>query len=61
MGRWSASSCVEEHQYICQHRMPYVSQKNREKVWSKWNNTFGANEMANEIEVLLSEDDILRY
>lgn len=57
--RWSASSCEQEHQYICQHRMPYVSEKNRQKIYNKWNETY-PNEMANEIEVVLSEDDLLR-
>lgn len=59
--RWSATPCVEDNYYICQHHMPYVSKKNREKVWNRWNSTFGANELANEVEVVLSDDEILRY
>lgn len=39
--------------------MPYVSEKNRQKIYNKWNETY-PNEMANEIEVVLSEDDLLR-
>lgn len=57
--RWSASSCEVQHQYICQHRMQYVTEKNRQKIYTKWNETY-PNEMANEIEVLPPEDDLLR-
>lgn len=42
--------CMEQYQFVCQHRMPYVSEKNRYKIYTKWNESF-PNEMANEIEV----------
>lgn len=57
--RWSARSCVDKHHYICQHRMPYVTEKNREKIYTKWNETY-PNQMANEVEVVLSEEDRIR-
>lgn len=53
--RWSARSCVDKHPFICQHRMPYVSEKNRHRVYSKWNVTY-PNEMANEVEVVINQD-----
>ncbi|XP_055685983.1 uncharacterized protein LOC129791708 [Lutzomyia longipalpis] len=51
--RWSAKPCVEQHNFICQHRMPFVSERNRQRVYAKWNETF-PNELANEIEVLVT-------
>lgn len=39
--------------------MPYVNEKNRQKVYNKWNETY-PNEMANEIEEVIDEDDQLR-
>lgn len=57
--RWSARSCVEEHRYICQHRMPYVTEKNRQKIYNKWNVTY-PNQLANEKEVVLSDDELQR-
>lgn len=57
--RWSASSCYQEHKFICQHRMPFVNEKNRQKIYNKWNETY-PNEMANEIEIVMSEDDLSR-
>ncbi|XP_055847165.1 trichohyalin isoform X2 [Episyrphus balteatus] len=48
--RWSARSCVDKHRYICQHKMPKVSEKNRFKVYDRWNQTY-PNQMANEVEM----------
>uniref|UniRef100_A0A6B2E8I3 Putative c-type lectin n=1 Tax=Phlebotomus kandelakii TaxID=1109342 RepID=A0A6B2E8I3_9DIPT len=53
--RWSAKPCVEQHNFICQHRMPYVSERNRQRVYAKWNETF-PNELANEIEVIVTSN-----
>lgn len=48
--RWSARSCVDKHRYICQHKMPKVSEKNRFKVYDRWNQTY-PNQLANEVEM----------
>lgn len=48
--RWSAKLCFEKHYYLCQHRMPFVSEKNRQRIYTKWNETFPG-QMANEIQV----------
>ncbi|KAG5678500.1 hypothetical protein PVAND_008167 [Polypedilum vanderplanki] len=48
--RWSAKLCFEKHYYLCQHRMPFVSEKNRQRIYIKWNETFPG-QMANEIQV----------
>ncbi|XP_059613344.1 uncharacterized protein LOC132259646 [Phlebotomus argentipes] len=53
--RWSAKPCVEQHNFICQHRMPFVSERNRQRVYAKWNETF-PNELANEIEVIVTSN-----
>lgn len=59
--RWSARPCVEKSYYICQHRMPYVSETNRVKIYQRWNVTF-PHGMANEIEVKVDEvADLRRY
>lgn len=51
--RWSPRSCTDEHYFVCQHRMPLVSSKNRQRVYQKWNQTF-PNELANENEVIIA-------
>uniref|UniRef100_A0A336M159 CSON009576 protein n=1 Tax=Culicoides sonorensis TaxID=179676 RepID=A0A336M159_CULSO len=51
--RWSPRSCTDQHYFVCQHRMPLVSSKNRYRVYQKWNQTF-PNELANENEVIVS-------
>lgn len=48
--RWSAKLCFEKNYYLCQHRMPYVSEKNRQRVYARWNETFPG-QKANEIQV----------
>lgn len=50
---WSAKDCTESHLFICQHRMSYVNEKNRQKVYTKWNETY-PNQLANEVEVYVS-------
>lgn len=47
--------CTDEYHFVCQHRMPYVSEMNRYKIYTKWNESY-PNEMANEIEVVLKEN-----
>lgn len=51
--RWSAKECIERHYFICQHRMSFVNEKNRQKVYTKWNETY-PNQIANEVEVYVS-------
>lgn len=51
--RWSAKLCTERHNFICQHRMSFVNGKNRQRVYTKWNETY-PNQMANEVEVYVS-------
>lgn len=57
--RWSASSCVEKHQYICQHRMPYVNEKHRSRIYTRWNQTY-PNEQATQVEVTINEAEMLK-
>ncbi|EAA11599.2 AGAP006267-PA [Anopheles gambiae str. PEST] len=45
--RWSAAACTDKMNYICQHRMPLVSEMGRSLVYEKWNKTY-PNERANE-------------
>uniref|UniRef100_A0A1A9W772 C-type lectin domain-containing protein n=1 Tax=Glossina brevipalpis TaxID=37001 RepID=A0A1A9W772_9MUSC len=46
--RWSSHLCVDKHRFICQHKMPKVSEKNRYKVYNRWNATY-PNQLANEV------------
>uniref|UniRef100_A0A1B0G8I7 C-type lectin domain-containing protein n=1 Tax=Glossina morsitans morsitans TaxID=37546 RepID=A0A1B0G8I7_GLOMM len=46
--KWSSRLCVDKHRFICQHKMPKVSEKNRYKVYSRWNATY-PNQLANEV------------
>ena len=45
--------CTEKHYFICQHRMPYVTEKNRQRIYNKWNETY-PHQMANEVEVYVT-------
>jgi len=58
--RWSPRSCTQLNYFVCQHRMPFVSEKNRAKIYEKWNETY-PNEIANEIEVIVSNPARNRY
>ena len=51
--RWSAKQCIERHYFICQHRMSFVNEKNRYKIYTKWNETY-PNQLANEVVVFVS-------
>ncbi|KAG5678502.1 hypothetical protein PVAND_008169 [Polypedilum vanderplanki] len=51
--KWTARECIERHYFICQHRMSFVNEKNRQKVYAKWNETY-PNQVANEVEVYVS-------
>ena len=51
--RWSAKLCMEKNNFICQHKMPYVGERNRQRIYAKWNETF-PNQFANEIEVYIT-------
>ena len=44
---------MEEHFFICQHRMPVVNKNNLQHIYNMWNNTF-PNQIANEIEVIFT-------
>lgn len=57
--RWSSRSCVDQNRFICQHKMPRVSEKNRMKVYRRWNDTY-PNQLANEIVLELKEGDTER-
>lgn len=52
--RWSAKLCTEKLNFICQHKMPFVSSHSRSKIYTRWNETF-PNEMANEVEVVVAD------
>lgn len=52
--RWSAKPCVQTHHFVCQHNMPFVSDKDRHKVYARWNASY-PNEMANEMEVIVDD------
>ncbi|CAO1308531.1 unnamed protein product [Diamesa hyperborea] len=51
--KWSSKMCTEKHYFICQHRMPYVTEKNRQRIYNKWNETY-PHQMANEVEVYVT-------
>lgn len=53
--RWSSKQCTERHYFICQHRMSYVNEKNRKRVYNKWNETY-PNQLANEVEVYVANN-----
>jgi hypothetical protein len=57
--RWTAKQCTERHFFICQHRMSFVNEKNRHKVYTKWNETY-PNQMASEVEVYVSANNLRR-
>ncbi|XP_017862844.1 PREDICTED: trichohyalin isoform X1 [Drosophila arizonae] len=46
--RWSARSCPDKLRFICQHKMPKVSEANRYKIYNRWNETY-PNQLANEV------------
>ncbi|EDW04539.1 GH11789 [Drosophila grimshawi] len=45
---WSARSCPDKLRFICQHKMPKVSEANRYKIYDRWNVTY-PNALANEV------------
>lgn len=47
---------MEQHYFICQHRMPVVKKDNLQHIYTMWNNTF-PNQIANEIEVIFTSKD----
>lgn len=47
---------MDEHFFICQHRMPVVKKSNLQDIYNMWNNTF-PNQIANEIEVIFTNKD----
>lgn len=53
--RWSAEECTKKINFICQHRMPLVSEMSRNQVYSRWNETF-PNQKANEKMVYIVND-----
>lgn len=53
--RWSAEECTKKINFICQHRMPLVSETSRNQVYSRWNETF-PNQKANEKLVYIVSD-----
>ncbi|SPP85310.1 blast:Lithostathine-1-beta [Drosophila guanche] len=60
--RWSARSCPDKLRFICQHKMPKVSEANRYKIYNRWNATY-PNERANEVvlEIIDRNDKDRRY
>lgn len=54
--RWSPTPCMEQHYFICQHRMPVVKKDNLQHIYNMWNSTF-PNQIANEIEVIFTNKD----
>ncbi|XP_052862237.1 uncharacterized protein LOC128268958 isoform X2 [Anopheles cruzii] len=53
--RWSAEECTKKVDFICQHRMPLVSEQSRNQVYHRWNETY-PNQMANEKMVYIVND-----
>ena len=53
INRWGARKCTEPHYFICQHRMNLVGEKQRQRVYTKWNETY-PNQIANEVEIYVS-------
>ncbi|XP_035792990.1 probable serine/threonine-protein kinase DDB_G0280133 isoform X2 [Anopheles albimanus] len=53
--RWSAEECTKKMDFICQHRMPLVTEQSRNQVYSRWNETF-PNQKANEKMVYIVND-----
>ncbi|XP_058055035.1 uncharacterized protein LOC131206485 isoform X2 [Anopheles bellator] len=53
--RWSAEECTKKVDFICQHRMPLVSEQSRNQVYHRWNETY-PNQKANEKMVYIVND-----
>lgn len=51
--RWSAKKCFEKHYYLCQHPMPFVGDRARQRVYTKWNETYPG-QFANEVQVFVA-------
>lgn len=47
---------MEQHYFVCQHRMPVVKKDNLQHIYNMWNSTF-PNQIANEIEVIFTNKD----
>ncbi|XP_031634514.1 uncharacterized protein LOC116347880 isoform X2 [Contarinia nasturtii] len=56
--RWSASSCEQPLQYVCQHKLKMVNEKKRQDIYDKWNATY-PNEKANEAIHMVSRNDLI--
>lgn len=54
--RWLATPCMEQHYFVCQHRMPVVKKDNIQHIYNMWNSTFPG-QIANEIEVIFTNKD----
>lgn len=54
--RWTPRDCTENHRFICEHKMPKVTENNRDKVYQKWNMTY-PNQIANEVVMEVRDDD----
>ncbi|XP_053676808.1 uncharacterized protein LOC128726980 [Anopheles nili] len=53
--RWSAEECTKKINFICQHRMPLVSEVGRNNLYDKWNKTYPY-QKANEKMVYIVND-----
>lgn len=53
--RWSARSCLDKLRFICQHKMPKVSEGNRYRIYNRWNVTY-PNALANEVVLEIIDD-----
>ncbi|XP_052899639.1 uncharacterized protein LOC128306011 isoform X2 [Anopheles moucheti] len=57
--RWSAQECTNKNNFICQHRMPLVSENGRYSLYDKWNKTY-PDQKANEKVVYIMDEPIDR-
>uniref|UniRef100_A0A182PJZ2 C-type lectin domain-containing protein n=1 Tax=Anopheles epiroticus TaxID=199890 RepID=A0A182PJZ2_9DIPT len=53
--RWSAEKCTEKLNFICQHRMPLVSESGRYMVYDKWNKTYPDQKANEKLVYIVSE------
>ncbi|XP_055314983.1 uncharacterized protein LOC129575412 [Sitodiplosis mosellana] len=58
--RWSASSCEQQLQFLCQHKVKFANEKKRKEIHNKWNETY-PNQMANEVLHVVSQNDLFMF
>lgn len=47
---------MEDHYFVCQHKMPVVKKNSLQHIYNMWNHTF-PNQIANEIEVIFTNKE----